>query len=367
MTARHLRRSSRSATRVSAALLLVLGLALSARAVLPDDATEAAASELFDSLKGGSELGPAEPWPVQEGFAPPTLPDVAAIPPRPSVTCAPELVSQPLLIGESSRFAEVGGLVKGAAMSAANKALGSLLGGAVGLGGGSRRRGESGPRPTTHKDEIRKRDKVELEDADTDTRIRIGGKRTEEGVLVSTKIEDAKDKGTFHTVYLELDSCEKIFPAAYWTYELWHEWKLTVSWTVTKETYRDGELVDTDVDEGGWSESGGGLLASSSGFVSLSDPQALEELGRYQRSLLDEMGPPVWQRLGFGAPESGTRSLGTPFEMTPEHLQALQAGRLRAVVHVTREADRLYRTVSFPMRVREGEKGKLAFERLTGS
>jgi hypothetical protein len=277
-----------------------------------------------ETLKGGTSRGPADPWPTSTqrpaGFEP--LPQVAAIAPiglPPSepdpADCDLSVVSQPLVIGTESEFAKLGGLLKGAALGAASKAISSLLGGAAQLdSGGRRKRGEE---PSTRSDSIRGRDKVKIEDPESGTRLKIGGKLDDDELLLSTRLDKADDKGTIHAIYLEQESCQRLWPYAYWAYELWHEWKLSVSWTRTTETYQDGKLVDRSVESGGFSDFGGGMLASGSGFVNLSDPEQLASLGRYQQALRDEMGAPAWQQLGFGAPTSGARSVGTPFKLPP--------------------------------------------------
>ena len=310
-----------------------------------------------ETLKGGTIAGPAETWP--KGPPSRVVPAVAAPPPIP---CEPQLVARPLVIGKRDHFAKLGGLAKGFAMGALSKALSTATGGAAKVGG------KKGEKPDLYRDQIAKRHKVKVEHPDGRTRLRIGGELFADGLMLSTRLDKARDKGTFHAIYLEDEgSCERIWPFAHYAYEFWGEWKLSVSWTRTTETYQDGNLIDRDVDTGGFTSEWSELLASGSGVLDLAEFSQIEDLDRYQAALRDEMGEPVWRSLGFGAPTSGARSVGTPFKLEPEQLQALLDGQMRAVVHVTREGDGVFQTVALPMRVNPGKRSRLLFEPLAGA
>ena len=328
---------------------------LASEKALPDVAALPPQPDGLSALKGGSVLGSASPWPHR----PPVklAPDLSSLPPQ---RCDPPLIAHSMKIGKKDHVAKLGGLAQGLALGAASKALGSLTGGAVKLGGKDK------AKPELYKDPIRKKHKLKIEHPERKLRLRVGGQAYEDGLLFSTRLDKAEDKGTFHAVYLERENCERIWPHAYWAYELWGKWKLTVSWTRTTETYQDGNLIDRDFDSGGFSTEWTELLASDSGMIDL-NPGSQHHLNRYQRLVSEELGDPVWRQLGFGAPTSGVRSLGTPFKLTPEQIAAFNRGEMRLVVHVTRDADGLFQTVSLPMRVSPGDKNRLSVARLAAA
>jgi hypothetical protein len=327
----------------------------------------------WSRVKGGARAGEAPAWPRQKlSLAPPlpATPVVAAAPPAPEPeperkVCGPALASAPLRIGDKQRFAKLGGLVKGAALGALGKALSSATGGAVNVAGKKKNQ------PDMYDDPVEKAARQELEFDELDTELRIGAKLASDGLVLSTRLDDAPDKGTVHAVYLEDENCERLFPFALWTYELWGEWSLSVSWTRTTETYQDGNLVDRDVTSGGYTDAGRELLASDSGAFDLATGEGKlppgmtrDDLARYQDELRRGLGKPVWSALGFGAPTSGVRGVATPFQASPEQMQRILAGKWIAVVHVTRDAGDRFETVGLPLRMTVGEGGKVLFESL---
>ena len=327
-------------------------------------------------LKGGAQLGEPPAWPttrlsllprptaivarVQRAEVPA---DVAATPAR---VCSPALAAAPLPIGEKDRFAKLGGLVKGMAMGALGQLLETASGGIVSMGG------KDEVKPELYEDPIDRGAKQRVDFDDVRTRLRVGAKLASDGLMLSTRLDKAPDKGTIHAIYLEdTETCERIFPFAYWAYELWGEWSLTVSWTRTVDTYQDGQLIDRDVSSGGFSDAGRELLASDSGGVDLATGQGqlppgveLDELRQYQAELLREIGTPMWAAQGFGAPTSGIRSAGSPFRATPEQLERIREGKWAAVVHVTRDEGSRYETAGLPMRLVVGPDQSISFESL---
>src|SRR5262249_53054538 len=155
--------------------------------------------------------------------------------------------------------------------------------------------------------------RTRLKDKATGTRLNMGGQMASDGIVLSTRLDSAEDKGTFHEIYLERDDCRRIYPFVDYTYELWGKWQLNVSWTKTTSTYRDGKLIDRQSSSGGFTRQGEGLLDAATGSLPLSDalskapPQVRDAISVYQARIRDESGTPMWQRLGFGAPTSGAR------------------------------------------------------------
>ena len=88
-------------------------------------------------------------------------------------------------------------------------------------------------------------------------------------------------------------------PISIYLFEIWGEWKLSVSWT--RDTYVDGELVKHE--EGGWTESWRELIARG---------EQINYVEVYER--------PLWEQLGFNTAVSGAKSLGTVFPISPEML-----------------------------------------------
>lgn len=304
-----------------------------------------------ETLKGETVLGEASPWPRMGASVGHAV--VVA-------DCRPELAAQPLAIGTKEGFTTAG-LLKGLGNSVFSTGLSLLSGGAVSVGGRSKRN-----EPKLHRDAVKRRAKSKISHPENHTKMRVGSKIEEGQVTLSMYLDKAKGKGTIHTVYFETDDCVRYWPDAYLAYGLWGEWNLSVSFTQTSETYQDGQLVDRTSSSGGWSTGWQRWPGSFADMVQLSDPAALAALTDYQVALLEEMGVPAWRSAGFSAPMSGPRSMGAVFAADPAMLSALQEGRLRAVVHVTREVDGMFQTAALPMSMSSGED-EVAFALLDGA
>jgi hypothetical protein len=319
----------------------------------PDDPRLAEVPE--ETRKGNSRLGEATPWPRMSAAVGHSL--VVA-------DCSPELVAQPLAIGTAEGFSAAG-LLKGFGSSVFSTGISLLSGGAVSVGGRSKRN-----QPKMSRDVVKRRTKSKISHPENHTKMRIGSKIEEDQVTLSMYLDKAKGKGTIHAAYFETDDCVRYWPEAYLAYALWGEWNLSVSFTATetRETYQDGHLVDRSSSStgGGWSTGWQRWPGSFSEMVEITDPEALAALTDYQVAILEEMGVPAWRHAGFSAPMSGPRSMGAVFPAAPGMLQAMQEGRLRAVVHVTRQVDGMFQTAALPLRVTPGEKGP-AFAVLDGA
>jgi hypothetical protein len=144
-------------------------------------------------------------------------------------------------VGSRAKFKEK---AKKKAAGLATKALTSLLGVSGGGGGSS-------AKPNIYKDPIKKKQKTRVKDKDKNRDLYIGGGFMQEGLLISSDIKKAPDKGTFHHIYIQNPRGWKLEPIGVYMYEIWRDWKLNVSWT--RDTYVDGELVNHE--QGAWSES----------------------------------------------------------------------------------------------------------------
>ena len=209
--------------------------------------------------------------------------------------CPTPSANEQIIIGPNSEVgtkADFKEKAKKKASGLATKAITGLLG--IGGGGG---RGSS--EPTKYKDPVKNRDKIKVKNKEDKREIRLGGMFTTDGLLISTDLKKAPNKGTFHEMYLQNARGWRLVPIRLFLYEIWANWKLSVSWT--RDTYVDGELVKHE--EGAWSESWRELIAR----------------GRYVE-YAEVFDAPIWEQLGFNTAVSGARSLGTLFPISPEML-----------------------------------------------
>lgn len=231
-------------------------------------------------------------------------------------------------VGSSANFREK---AKKKAAGVATKAITSLLG----IGGGGKSEG-----PATYKDPIKKKMKTRVRDKAAKRDFYSGGGFTPDGLLISSDIKKAPGKGTFHTIYLENARGWRLMPIALLMYEIWRDWKLSVSWT--RDTYLDGELVKHE--EGGWTESWRELIARGEEVV----------YGEVQMA-------PLWQQLGFNTAVSGARSLGTLFPITPE---MLVSEPWNLVVHVSDPKKDPVVSVPYIFQLGLNDKGNLTTEQV---
>ncbi len=226
-------------------------------------------------------------------------------------------------VGSKANFREK---AKKKAAGLATKAITGLLG--IGGGGGGKSSG-----PTTYKDPVKK--KIKVKNKAEKRNIRIGGVFTEDGLLISTDIKKAPGKGTFQSVYMQTPSGWRLIPIRLFMYEIWQDWKLSVSWT--RDTYVDGELVKHE--EGGWTEGWRVLIAKG------------EEI--------EYAEVPIWEQLGFNTAVSGARSLGTLFPVSPE---MLASEPLNLVVHITDPKKDPVITFPYVFQISLNNKGKVLIE-----
>lgn len=192
------------------------------------------------------------------------------------------------------------------------KATEQVVGGVLGrvFGGGSRRSSRSqGPR--TRRDPTRKLDYFYPDTPEQDLSVGVRARWTDDGLLVSGRIDEDDETGTFQTLYIQDCQNRRLYPAALEMYKIWAEHRLTVSWT--KTTTVDGRVVSRET--GGWSENWN------------------EDLGTFTVGQARKM-PAVWQQLGFDRAHGGARQIGAYFQLTPADLEA--SGPLAMIVHVTR-------------------------------
>lgn len=178
---------------------------------------------------------------------------------------------------------------------------GSSMGGGFGQGrstfGSGGGRPALGPKPDLDDDPIDEDDKVMQEVQDVE--LVTGAIWTEEGLLVSTTIEDSPGDGTFQSIFLEDANGRRRAPDDIRLYGMWRDWQLTVTWT-----YREwvNNVLVTE-ESGGWSTGGRDSFVTSS----LTDGAA-QDAG-------------LWKLLGFETANKGMRSIGALFKIDPSDLE----------------------------------------------
>jgi hypothetical protein len=277
--------------------------------------------------------------------------------------CGPEFAGNPIAIGDRDRFADMRGRARGFGMGLLSRAISDATDRDVQVRGPE---GESYS-PVMYEDPIPKKEKTKIKDKNAKADLRLGGLVAADGILISTLLDDVKDDGTVHEIYLERDDCRRVYPSIDYTYDLWGEWGLSVSWSKTTSTYQDGQLTDQQTSSGGFMRSGEGFMDAESSARAFEEamedvpPEFRDPLSRYQAQVQDELGAPMWQRLGFGAPSSGARHVGNVFKLSVADLEALRLGRYHLVVQVTREEKKFYQAIGIPIEIGVGADNSLTF------
>ena len=256
----------------------------------------------------------------------------------PISTCPEPASNEAITVGPNSEIgskADFKEKTKKKVAGVAAKAITGLLG--IGSGGGSSKYDG----PITERDPIKKKHKLKSKDKDVKRELLTGGSFTPEGLLISNDIKKAPGNGTFQTIYLENPRGWRIMPIGTYLYEIWRNWKLSVSWT--KDTYVDGEHVKHE--EGGWTESWSELLASG------------------EETIYGEVADkgPLWEQLGFNTAVSGARSIGTVFPITED---MLAAEPMNLVVHVTDPKKDPVITYPYIFAMTPGDDGTVQLERV---
>jgi YD repeat-containing protein len=224
-------------------------------------------------------------------------------------SCTPTLAEGPIAIGPKS---EIGGgmakVVDDFAGKMISKGIGSIFGGSgFSFGGGGDDDSE------TQELDIQENPVQNLQPftvPGTDIIVNVGAMISDDGkLLISSELENAPGKGTYHSVSLHNMDCQRMQPIRYIPYGLYLEWSLSVQYTYTTERYVDGELVSRTVEQTDWAEIDSGEELLSSGAISLSDkdPRTTE--------------PGIWQQFGFDRATSGLDALGTLFNVGYEDLK----------------------------------------------
>ncbi|MEO0367796.1 MAG: hypothetical protein AAF197_03315 [Pseudomonadota bacterium] len=251
---------------------------------------------------------------------------------EPMSTCPSPAANTAITVGANSEVGTSADFKEKAKKKAAGLATKAITG-LLGIGGGSG--GGKSDGPVKYKDPIKDKNKVKVRNKEDKCDIRVGGVFTDQGLLISTDIKKAPNKGTFQEVYLQNSRGWRLIPIRLFLYEIWANWKLSVSWT--RETYVDGELVSRET--GGWTESWRELIARGS---------------RIEYAEVPEL--PIWEQLGFNTAVSGARSVGTLFALTPK---MLMNGPVNLVIHISDPKKDPVITYPYVFTVSLGEDGKV--------
>lgn len=203
-----------------------------------------------------------------------------------------------------------------------------VLRNALGLGGGSRRGRDDGPRVSRCR--VRDRDMTEFANASGDTRLDLLGRCDRNEVTIFANINDAPDSGTFQAAVLQDQYGRVMQPSDVRICDLYGEWRLTVSWIRT--TYRNGR--QTSQESGGWSETG------------------LFSVGE------DGEATGLWRQLGFSGASHGANEIAITFDLPPD---ALRQNGAVLILHTTRPGEDPVMTTPFALMLEEvGERMELA-------
>ncbi len=307
-----------------------------------------------DTMKGNAVFSSAPDYPGIPSDGPPSVTE----------PCGPQLAAAPMVIGSKDSFAEMGGLVKGAGKGLLGKFLSKASGGMVSSGGGN------SDGPDMYKDPIAKKYKTKLKKhRQSGAKLRMGAVLGGDEIHISTRLDKAKNKGTVHNIYLERLDCRRIYPYEEWLYEIWGKWSLSVSWSKTTSTTSNGNRTES-TQSGGFSAEGESLADLVAATVPLAEelknvaPEHQEEISNYQSTLRKEMESPTWKRLGFGAPMSGARAMGARFRLSQADIEALQAGEMIAVLHITGQKGKIFQTAGIPLAMRPSKDAYFSFENI---
>jgi hypothetical protein len=231
---------------------------------------------------------------------------------------------QPIEIGPNDKYGSTARLKKktagmiGGPMGGAlgGRSSGSFGMGSKGFGGGGMGQGSSSsvPKmPELVKDPT-SGNFVNL--AANGTTIGVRGGFTDQGLVISSQINEAPGKGTFHVIWLENSEGKRIFPIRYFIISIYAEWTLTVSWTY--DHWTNG--VHDEHREGGWSESWREHFGDFRLFIQ--GKQAIK------RS--------AWYLSGFDMAVAGVKHIGAVFPLTPADLSGPHPAHV--VIHVSKPA-----------------------------
>ncbi|MEM6780815.1 MAG: hypothetical protein AAF569_03020 [Pseudomonadota bacterium] len=194
-------------------------------------------------------------------------------------------------VGSGAEFTNaVKDQAKGVAMGALNNALG---GSGLSLGGGG---GSKSNEPKEVRDPTRSADFTNISSGGAEVGFRsiLNGNE----LTVSSEIQNAPGKGTFHAQWLEDGAGNVYLPKEYMIFELYQDWKLTVWWDYKR--WRDGQLVEHRHGE------------------EVSFGRNTKRLAAWYE------GPEnaAWSILGFGTATGGAKGIGAKFVLPDSVLAA---------------------------------------------
>jgi len=213
--------------------------------------------------------------------------------------------------------------------SVTSQAARSVISGLTG-GSGSRSRKSKGPK--TRKDPTRKTKYAKT----ADNEIEVGARATwrNDDLLVSSRIEESDDKGTFQSVFLQDCSGRLLYPARIEIYKIWTKHSISVSWSKTTTT--NGRVTDSQ--SGGWSDSWTEEWSSP-----IAGSNEVSE------------APGIWQQSGYDRAQGGVRQMGAYFNVDPADFEQCD---LAFIAHVTRPEQDPVVTQAMPFIVIQADNEK---------
>ena len=246
----------------------------------------------------------------------------ACVPPEEDqASCSFPEVYPAITVGPNDKVGSGAQFEKDLKNKAKGMAMGGLMGGGVSFGGssdgdfgvgrGSSGSGQKGPKldkdPTSGAF-------VDIESQDTELEIRAG--YTDEGLVVSTEIDDTPGDGTFHAQWLQGADGTVYLPVRYLILELYRNWKLSVWWT--HDRWVNGDHVYHDEGD--------------------SVTVGRDTLGTWKVYEGEEgMKNSIWKSLGFETAKKGVEHLGAVFDVPPEALSG--PCPLQLVTHISLPKD----------------------------
>jgi len=258
-------------------------------------------------------------------------PKIGMLAPTPLYECSADPNVTPIAVGANSAVGSSADFKE----KTKNKAKGMVLGALAKASGLSTGGGGKDAGPNTYKDPVKNKRKIKVKEKKPKRELRIGGLVDDNGLLISSDIKKWPGKGTFHSIYLQNPRGWKIQPIGYYMYEIWKNWKLTVSWT--RDTFVNDKLVKHE--EGGWTESWREKVGSGKETIYGEVPEA-----------------PIWEILGFNTATSGARALGTQFPVTAD---MLAAEPMSLVVHITNPKEDPVTTRPYIFTINVDSKGRI--------
>jgi len=174
--------------------------------------------------------------------------------------------------------------------------------------------------------------------------LSLAARQTEQGVTVSSELSAQEQMPVLHQMYLERRNCQRAWPDSYQLHGYWQQTPVQAAPGAVRQRVPGSA-------EGGFVMAAAGLSGRGSGSAG-----EQTRISLYQSQLQAQSPEPVWQLLGFGAPEGGARAVSGSFGQLRK-ADALTGAVL--VLHIARPVDTRYITQALVFRVRVQTDGRI--------